>query len=167
MPARDRREGAANRWRLSVVVEDGSACLFQWITLALTEPFITMPDDNPHWRSGAMVKDAFDAHPDGGLHARFQLHFLEHMFHDFDRTFRYQTPGNHLGPAILRDELPEYRARGELRYRDRWWRLARRLAASTGVASYAISPAAACCNALSKSSGSMSFNRPSRRALAP
>ncbi len=52
MPARDHREGAANRWRLSVVVEDekGQRVSSNEITLALTEPFITMPDDNPHWQ---------------------------------------------------------------------------------------------------------------------
>ncbi|EAQ8541811.1 YchO/YchP family invasin [Salmonella enterica] len=52
MPAWDHREGAANRWRLSVVVEDekGQRVSSNEITLALTEPFITMPDDNPHWQ---------------------------------------------------------------------------------------------------------------------
>ncbi|MDI5823368.1 hypothetical protein MJI95_35340, partial [Salmonella enterica subsp. enterica serovar Kentucky] len=41
-----------NRWRLSVVVEDekGQRVSSNEITLALTEPFITMPDDNPHWQ---------------------------------------------------------------------------------------------------------------------
>ncbi|EJO8022468.1 inverse autotransporter invasin YchO, partial [Salmonella enterica] len=48
----DHREGAANRWRLSVVVEDekDQRVSSNEITLALTEPFITMPDDNPHWQ---------------------------------------------------------------------------------------------------------------------
>lgn len=58
-------------------------------------------------------------HPDGGLHARFQLHFLEHMFHvHFDRTFGdIQTPGNHLIWQSLRDELQNIAlTRGELRY---------------------------------------------------
>ncbi len=52
MPAWDLREGAPNRWRLSVVVEDekGQRVSSNEITLALTEPFITMPDDNPHWQ---------------------------------------------------------------------------------------------------------------------
>ncbi|EGX1947806.1 hypothetical protein CBK67_00720 [Salmonella enterica] len=52
MPAWDHREGAANRWRLSVVVEDekDQRVSSNEITLALTEPFITMPDDNPHWQ---------------------------------------------------------------------------------------------------------------------
>lgn len=58
-------------------------------------------------------------HPDGGLHARFQLHFLEHMFHvHFDRTFGdIQTSGNHLIRQSLRDELQNIAlTRGELRY---------------------------------------------------
>lgn len=104
-------------------------------------------------------------YPDGGLHARFQLHFLEHMFHvHFDRTFGdIQTPGNHLIWQSLRDELKNIAlTRGELRYiAIGGSAVGRRLAASTGVNASlnTISPAAACCNALSKSSGSMSFNR--------
>ncbi len=111
MPAWDHREGAANRWRLSVVVEDekGQRVSSNEITLALTEPFITMPDE----------KDTFLMYPDGGLHARFQLHFLEHMFHvHFDRTFGdIQTSGNHLIWQSLRNELQNIAlTRGELRY---------------------------------------------------
>jgi hypothetical protein len=52
MPAWDSSEGASNRWRLSVVVEDekGQRVSSNEITLALTEPFMTMPEDDPRWR---------------------------------------------------------------------------------------------------------------------
>ncbi|HBU8848639.1 YchO/YchP family invasin [Citrobacter sedlakii] len=52
MPAWDSSEGATNRWRLSVVVEDekGQRVSSNEITLALTEPFMAMPDDDPRWR---------------------------------------------------------------------------------------------------------------------
>ncbi|EHG7580247.1 MULTISPECIES: YchO/YchP family invasin [Citrobacter] len=52
MPAWDNSEGATNRWRLSVVVEDekGQRVSSNEITLALTEPFMAMPDGDPRWR---------------------------------------------------------------------------------------------------------------------
>ncbi len=84
MPARSPRRRAANRWRLSVVVAmKRSACLSNEITPRFRRnPFITMPDDNPHWQPfQSNTKDAFLMHPDGGLHARFQLHFLKAYSH--------------------------------------------------------------------------------------
>ncbi|EGT4252775.1 YchO/YchP family invasin [Citrobacter amalonaticus] len=52
MPAWDNSEGASNRWRLSVVVEDdkGQRVSSNEITLVLTEPFMAMPEDDPRWR---------------------------------------------------------------------------------------------------------------------
>ena len=52
MPAWDSTEGASNRWRLSVVVEDekGQRVSSNEITLTLTEPFMAMPEDDPRWR---------------------------------------------------------------------------------------------------------------------
>lgn len=52
MPAWDRSEGATNRWRLSVVVEDeqGQRVSSNEITLSLTEPFMAMPDNDPRWK---------------------------------------------------------------------------------------------------------------------
>lgn len=51
MPAWDNREGAENRWRLSVVIEDekGQRVSSSEITLSLTEPFMAMPDDAPRF----------------------------------------------------------------------------------------------------------------------
>ena len=45
----DNREGATNRWRLSVVVEDeqGQRVSSNEITLSLTEPFITVSENDP------------------------------------------------------------------------------------------------------------------------
>lgn len=52
MPAWDSSEGATNRWRLSVVVEDeqGQRVSSNEITLSLTEPFMVMPDNDPRWK---------------------------------------------------------------------------------------------------------------------
>ncbi|ABV12435.1 outer membrane insertion signal domain protein [Citrobacter koseri] len=52
MPAWDSSEGATNRWRLSVVVEDeqGQRVSSNEITLSLTEPFMAMPDNDPRWK---------------------------------------------------------------------------------------------------------------------
>lgn len=52
MPTWDSSEGAIHRWRLSVVVEDekGQRVSSNEITLALTEPFMAMSDDDPRWR---------------------------------------------------------------------------------------------------------------------
>lgn len=52
MPAWDSSEGATNRWRLSVVVEDeqGQRVSSKEITLSLTEPFMAMPDNDPRWK---------------------------------------------------------------------------------------------------------------------
>lgn len=52
MPAWDSSEGATNRWRLSVVVEDeqGQRVSSNEITLSLTEPFMAMPDNAPRWK---------------------------------------------------------------------------------------------------------------------
>lgn len=49
MPKWDRREGATNRWRLSVVVEDelGQRVSSNEITLSLTEPFISVSANDP------------------------------------------------------------------------------------------------------------------------
>ncbi|CAM6553964.1 YchO/YchP family invasin [Citrobacter freundii] len=49
MPKWDNREGATNRWRLSVVVEDeqGQRVSSNEITLSLTEPFITVSENDP------------------------------------------------------------------------------------------------------------------------
>lgn len=49
MPKWDRSEGAANRWRLSVVVEDGQGqrVSSNEITLSLTEPFSTVSENDP------------------------------------------------------------------------------------------------------------------------
>ncbi|MDA8479268.1 YchO/YchP family invasin [Citrobacter sp. Awk 4] len=52
MPAWDSRDGATNRWRLSVVIEDeqGQRVSSNEITLSLTEPFMAMPDNDPRWQ---------------------------------------------------------------------------------------------------------------------
>ena len=52
MPAWDSSEGAENRWRLSVVIEDekGQRVSSNEITLSLSEPFMAVPDDDPRWR---------------------------------------------------------------------------------------------------------------------
>lgn len=49
MPKWDNREGAMNRWRLSVVVEDeqGQRVSSNEITLSLTEPFFTVSENDP------------------------------------------------------------------------------------------------------------------------
>ncbi|MFP2824500.1 YchO/YchP family invasin [Citrobacter braakii] len=49
MPKWDSREGATNRWRLSVVVEDeqGQRVSSNEITLSLTEPFTTVSENDP------------------------------------------------------------------------------------------------------------------------
>ncbi|MBJ8833004.1 YchO/YchP family invasin [Citrobacter portucalensis] len=49
MPKWDSSEGATNRWRLSVVVEDeqGQRVSSNEITLSLTEPFITVSENDP------------------------------------------------------------------------------------------------------------------------
>jgi hypothetical protein len=49
MPKWDNREGATNRWRLSVVVEDeqGQRVSSNEITLSLTEPFTTVSENDP------------------------------------------------------------------------------------------------------------------------
>ncbi len=52
MPAWNDSEGATNRWRLQVVVEDkeGQRVSSNEITLALTEPLLAMPDEDPRWK---------------------------------------------------------------------------------------------------------------------
>ncbi|POT59223.1 invasin [Citrobacter amalonaticus] len=52
MPAWDSSEGATNRWRLSVVIEDekGQRVSSNEIALSLTEPFMAMPNDDPRFR---------------------------------------------------------------------------------------------------------------------
>ncbi len=51
LPAWDNREGATNRWRLSVVVEDkaGQRVSSNEITLALTQPLLALPEADPRW----------------------------------------------------------------------------------------------------------------------
>lgn len=51
MPAWDYREGATNRWRLSVVVEDekGQRVSSNEIALSLTEPLVTFPAAEAGW----------------------------------------------------------------------------------------------------------------------
>ncbi|MCU6668980.1 YchO/YchP family invasin [Enterobacteriaceae bacterium H4N4] len=51
LPAWDSSEGASNRWHLSVVVEDdeGQRVSSNEITLALTPPLLTFPEDDPRW----------------------------------------------------------------------------------------------------------------------
>lgn len=50
MPKWNSSEGATNRWRLSVVVEDGQGqrVSSNEITLSLTEPFISVSGNDPH-----------------------------------------------------------------------------------------------------------------------
>ncbi|AVY98763.1 invasin [Lelliottia sp. WB101] len=52
LPAWDDREGATNRWRLSVVVEDedGQRVSSNEITLSLSPPLLAVPDDDPRWK---------------------------------------------------------------------------------------------------------------------
>ena len=52
MPAWDDREGASNRWRLSVVVEDenGQRVSSNEITLTVVQPLIALPNDDPRWK---------------------------------------------------------------------------------------------------------------------
>ncbi|MFZ3619357.1 YchO/YchP family invasin [Leclercia barmai] len=51
LPAWDSSEGASNRWRLSVVVEDeaGQRVSSNEITLMLTQPLLALPEDDPRW----------------------------------------------------------------------------------------------------------------------
>ncbi len=51
MPAWDSAAGANNSWRLSVTVEDerGQRVTSNWITLRLTEPVQTLPQDDPRY----------------------------------------------------------------------------------------------------------------------
>ncbi len=51
MPAWDDSEGATNRWRLSVVVEDekGQRVSSNEITLTVVQPLIALPKDDPRW----------------------------------------------------------------------------------------------------------------------
>ncbi len=51
LPAWDNREGASNRWKLSVVVEDkaGQRVSSNEITLALTQPLLALPEEDPRW----------------------------------------------------------------------------------------------------------------------
>lgn len=53
LPAWDYSEGASNRWRLSVVVEDkhGQRVSSNEITLSLTEPLVSFPPDESHWQT--------------------------------------------------------------------------------------------------------------------
>lgn len=52
IPAWDAREGATNRWRLSVVAEDkdGQRVSSNEITLTVVQPLMVMPDDDPRWK---------------------------------------------------------------------------------------------------------------------
>lgn len=52
MPAWDDSEGASNRWRLSVVVEDndGKRVSSNEITLAVAQPLVALPTDDPRWK---------------------------------------------------------------------------------------------------------------------
>ncbi|QLR43487.1 YchO/YchP family invasin [Enterobacter sp. RHBSTW-00994] len=52
MPAWDGQEGASNRWRLSVVVEDedGQRVSSNEITLTVVPPLIALPNDDPRWK---------------------------------------------------------------------------------------------------------------------
>ncbi|HDS6852706.1 TPA: YchO/YchP family invasin [Enterobacter cancerogenus] len=52
IPAWDAREGATNRWRLSVVAEDkdGQRVSSNEITLTVVQPLVVMPDDDPRWK---------------------------------------------------------------------------------------------------------------------
>ena len=51
LPAWDNSEGASNRWQLSVVVEDdeGQRVSSNEITLALTQPLLALPENDPRW----------------------------------------------------------------------------------------------------------------------
>ena len=48
MPAWDASEGATNRWKLSVIVEDkdGQRVSSNEITLSLSQPLVALPDDD-------------------------------------------------------------------------------------------------------------------------
>ena len=52
MPAWNEAEGATNRWHLSAVVEDekGQRVSSNEITLAVVQPLIAIPDDDPRWK---------------------------------------------------------------------------------------------------------------------
>lgn len=57
MPARDNAPGASNSWRLSVTVEDeqGQRVTSNWITLKLSAPVQTLPQDDPRYELLAPV----------------------------------------------------------------------------------------------------------------
>jgi hypothetical protein len=52
IPAWDDRDGASNRWRLSVVAEDedGQRVSSNEITLTVAQPLVALPNDDPRWR---------------------------------------------------------------------------------------------------------------------
>lgn len=52
IPARNEQEGATNRWHLSAVVEDekGQRVSSNEITLAVVQPLVALPDDDPRWK---------------------------------------------------------------------------------------------------------------------
>ncbi|WP_253377447.1 YchO/YchP family invasin [unidentified bacterial endosymbiont] len=52
LPAWDEREGADNRWRLSVVAEDenGQRVSSNEITLTVVQPLVAIPDDDLRWK---------------------------------------------------------------------------------------------------------------------
>lgn len=52
MPAWREQDGASNRWRLSVVVEDenGQRVSSNEITLTVAQPLLAAPDDDPRWK---------------------------------------------------------------------------------------------------------------------
>ena len=52
MPAWDDSDGAKNRWHLSAVVEDekGQRVSSNEITLAVVQPLVALPDDDPRWK---------------------------------------------------------------------------------------------------------------------
>ncbi|MGE2624307.1 inverse autotransporter invasin YchO, partial [Escherichia coli] len=51
MPAWDDSEGAKNRWRLSVVVEDerGQRVSSNEIALTVVQPLVALTNDDPRW----------------------------------------------------------------------------------------------------------------------
>ena len=52
IPAWNEQEGATNRWHLSAVVEDekGQRVSSNEITLAVVQPLVALPDDDPRWK---------------------------------------------------------------------------------------------------------------------
>lgn len=117
MPVWNSEPGAANRWRLSVVVEDkqGQRVSSNEIALALTEPLVKFTTPGVSGRTRLRRFALVD--PYRRFHAGFELHFLQHVLHVyFDGAFGdIQATGDHFVRQSLSYQLENVAlARGQL-----------------------------------------------------